>query len=72
MQSDLPKAGTDGADGTRRPHAPAAMPVTAVAQSAMADASVVQPQAAEGGSKRQALLTICPLPTVFLRTTDFN
>ena len=49
VQSDLPKAGTDGADGTRRPHAPAAMPVTAVAQSAMADASVVQPQAAEGG-----------------------
>ena len=47
-QSDLPTAGTDGTDGAC-PHAPAAMPVTAVAQSAMADASVVQPQAAEGG-----------------------
>lgn len=47
-QSDLPKAGTDGTDGAC-PHAPAAMPVAAVAQPALADASVVQPQAAEGG-----------------------
>ena len=47
-QSVLPKAGTDGTDGAC-PHAPAAMPVAAVAQPALADASVVQPQAAEGG-----------------------